>query len=217
MYDPIPREPETILQTVGRYYADRLEQFGPTPRGVDWNSAESQTLRFERLVELLRGSEPPSGGAVSVIDVGCGYGALLDYLHATGVAVEYFGLDVSAAMIAAARARHPEPAAVFTSDVRTLRPASFAVASGIFNVKLHHPLEVWRQHVFGTLESLDTLATRGFAFNMLSAYSDPERRRDDLFYADPAEMFDVCKRRFSARVALLHDYPLFEFTILVRK
>ena len=30
-------------------------------------------------------------------------------------------------------------------------------------------------------------------------------------------MFDLCKRRFSTRVALLHDYPLFEFTVIVRK
>ena len=25
-------------------------------------------------------------------------------------------------------------------------------------------------------------------------------------------MFDLCKQRFSPRVALLHDYPLYEFT-----
>ena len=31
------------------------------------------------------------------------------------------------------------------------------------------------------------------------------------------EMFDVCKQPFSPRVALLHDYPLYEFTIIVRK
>ena len=52
---------------------------------------------------------------------------------------------------------------------------------------------------------------------MLSTYSDPDRRRDDLYYADPREMFDICSRRFSPRVSLLHDYPLYEFTIIVRK
>ena len=29
-------------------------------------------------------------------------------------------------------------------------------------------------------------------------------------------VFDVCRQRFSPRVALLHDYPLYEFTIIVR-
>jgi len=101
--------------------------------------------------------------------------------------------------------------------MEAIEPASFAVASGIFNVKLQHSVEQWRGYVLATIDSLDGLSTRGFAFNMLSTYSDPEKRRDDLFYADPCEMFDLCKRRFATRVALLHDYPLFEFTVIVRK
>jgi hypothetical protein len=41
--------------------------------------------------------------------------------------------------------------------------------------------------------------------------------RDDLYYADPCELFDHCKRQHSRNVALLHDYTLYEFTILVRR
>ncbi|MBC7939785.1 MAG: class I SAM-dependent methyltransferase, partial [Chitinophagaceae bacterium] len=37
------------------------------------------------------------------------------------------------------------------------------------------------------------------------------------YYPDPLDLFDVCKRRFSRNVALLHDYGLYAFTILVRK
>ena len=155
--------------------------------------------------------------AVSLLDVGCGYGALLDHLNAVGLTVDYRGFDVSEAMVDAARARHQASRSAFTSSVEAIEPASFAVASGIFNVKLHHSVEQWRGYVLETIGSLDTLSTRGFAFNMLSTYSDPEKRRDDLFYADPCEMFDLCKRRFATRVALLHDYPLFEFTVIVRK
>jgi hypothetical protein len=62
-----------------------------------------------------------------------------------------------------------------------------------------------------------TLSRKGFAFNALSLYSDPEKRRPDLYYADPLALFDHCQRHFSRYVSLLHDYPLYEFTILVRK
>ena len=208
---------ETIRQAIGRYYEDRLSQFGPTPRGVDWNSAESQALRFDKLLELLVASRHEDEPAASLLDVGCGYGALLDHLKAVGITVDYRGFDVSEAMVAAARARHQASRSAFTSRVEAIAPASFAVASGIFNVKLHHSVEQWRGYVLETIGALDELSTRGFAFNMLSTYSDPEKRREDLFYADPCEMFDLCKRRFAAGVALLHDYPLFEFTVLVRK
>ena len=60
-------------------------------------------------------------------------------------------------------------------------------------------------------------ARRGFAFNMLTSYSDPERMRDDLYYADPCALLRLCKRELSRHVALLHDYGLWEFTIVVRQ
>ncbi|MGH6609130.1 MAG: class I SAM-dependent methyltransferase, partial [Burkholderiaceae bacterium] len=58
---------------------------------------------------------------------------------------------------------------------------------------------------------------RGFAFNSLTVYSDPDKKRADLYYADPCALFDRCKRLYSRNVALLHDYDLYDFTILVRK
>jgi SAM-dependent methyltransferase len=156
-------------------------------------------------------------GEASLNDYGCGYGALADVLVAEGRRVKYCGFDISESMVAAARQRHDAPWCSFTSDQRELQPADYTVASGIFNVRLTHGVDAWRDYVIQTIERIDGLSARGFAFNMLSMYSDPERRRADLFYADPLETFDLCKRRFSTRVALLHDYPLYEFTMIVRK
>jgi hypothetical protein len=91
------------------------------------------------------------------------------------------------------------------------------VASGVFNVKLHTPLADWEAYVLRTVDRLAALGRHGFAFNALTSYSDPERMRPDLYYTNPCVLFDYCKRRFSRHVALLHDYGLFEFTILVRR
>jgi hypothetical protein len=54
---------------------------------------------------------------------------------------------------------------------------------------------------------------------MLTSYSDSGRmaRRPDLYFADPLFYFDYCKRNFSPDIALLHDYGLYDFTVLVRK
>ena len=41
--------------------------------------------------------------------------------------------------------------------------------------------------------------------------------RPELYYADPLAVFDWCKRHLSRFVALHHDYPLYDFTILIRK
>ena len=57
----------------------------------------------------------------------------------------------------------------------------------------------------------------GFSFNMLTSYSDKEYMRDDLYYGDSCHFFDFCKKNFSKNVSLLHDYNLYDFTIIVRK
>ncbi len=67
------------------------------------------------------------------------------------------------------------------------------------------------------LDVLDRTSRSGFAFNCLTSYSDADKMREYLYYADPCALFDLCKRRYSRNVALLHDYGLYEFTILVRK
>ena len=95
--------------------------------------------------------------------------------------------------------------------------ADYSVASGIFNVRLDYPEGEWRDHVIETLRLMHRKSTKGFAFNVLTGYSDPDRREARLYYADPCLFFDLCKREFSRNVALLHDYGLFEFTLLVRQ
>ena len=66
-----------------------------------------------------------------------------------------------------------------------------------------------------TLDNLNAFSRKGFAFNLLTSYVD--WKEGHLYYADPLFFFDYCKKKFSGRVALLHDYPLWEWTMLIRK
>jgi SAM-dependent methyltransferase len=203
----------SLVKRVDDYYSAKLHEHGPCARGVDWNSSESQSLRFDQLLGVCDFSEDRS-----INDFGCGYGALLDHLHARGLEAEYRGFDVSAAMVAEARRRHgTDDRRRFGDDPAGLTVADYTLASGIFNVRLETPEAEWEDYIRATLETLDRLSRRGFAFNMLTGYSDPGRMRGDLYYGDPCVYFDHCKRRFSKQVALLHDYGLYEFTIRVRK
>ena len=202
-----------MRETAARYYADKVRQFGASARGVDWNSEDSQVLRFGELLRLI-----DAGQMTSVIDYGCGYGALLDYLRLSGWRHRYTGFDISESMIACAVAAHGgDPLSSFTNDRDRLGLADQVFASGVFNVKLDHPSDAWQEYVLATLVEIDRLSERGFAFNMLSSYSDLDKQRPDLFYGSPMFFFDYCKSHFSPRVALLHDYPLYEFTVVVRK
>ena len=198
-----------MLDAVQRYYSKKVVAHGPTAKGVDWNDTASQELRFDQLLKVV-----DAGAPFTINDYGCGYGALADHLRARGYDFTYTGFDISEEMLARARELHGER---FVGRDEELEPADYTVASGIFNVKLDAPVAEWEAHTLRTLARLDELSTRGFAFNMLTSYSDPERMRDDLYYPDPRVLFDHCKRTHSRWVALLHDYGLYEFTILVRK
>ncbi len=203
----------SIRERVADYYSEKVREHGDTPRGVDWNSAESQKMRFDQLLGIV-----PSGATeYSVLDYGCGYGAIIDALTERGRPFRYVGYDVSEEMILRAKRLHAEDPCEFTSNEDELEPSDYVVASGVLNVKLDASVAEWKEYVLETLDALHGLSLNGFAFNALTSYSDQERMRDDLFYADPSWLFDHCKRTYTGHVALLHDYGLYEFTILARK
>lgn len=202
-----------LHESVARYYANKLAEHGDTPLGVDWNGAESQARRFRELSRLLQDAPP----GYSINDLGCGYGAYFEYLAAE-FAGTYLGIDVSAEMIAVAQRRFADDArAKFAVGTAPSAVASFGVASGIFNVRLEHDDDTWASHIRSTLDVLNETSAEGFAANFLTSYSDEGRKRGHLYYANPGEIFDLCKRRYSRQVALLHDYGLYEFTIIVRR
>ncbi len=206
---------EETQKKLDAYFSEKLEAYGPTPKGIDCNGAPAQLARFAELVRVINPSQP-----FTVTDYGCGYGAMFDFLNARGWEFKYYGVDLIEKMVTAGREVHKDfPNAHFTTDEKELPVADYLVAQGIFNIKLDSPYNDWQKMIVETLPRMNALCSKGFSFNMLTKYSDADRmaERPDLFYGDPLFFFDFCKRNFSRNVALLHDYGLYDFTILVRK
>lgn len=204
---------DTVLVKVERYYSEKIETHGASAAGVDWNGTESQYKRFHELLKLI-----PKDGAYSLNDIGCGYGAVLDVIGSDPSLSSYVGVDLSREMISAASARYAHHEKIgFMVGSRPDKPADYGIASGIFNVKFETPSNEWLDYILDTLDMLNITSEKGFAFNCLTSYSDKDKMRDNLYYADPCYFFDYCKRNFAKNVALLHDYGLYEFTIIVRK
>ena len=201
-------------QPFQNYFQDKLDRFGTTPRGVDWNSNEAQDVRFAQLARVIR--EP--GEPYSLLDYGSGFGTLYDFLRRLGHQPSYTGYDFVPDMVTQGQQTHPDdPNCRFSGDSAALGPVNYAVASGTFNIRLEVSEADWRDYIIRILTQMHELTDKGFAFNLLTSYSDPEYMKAHLYYADPCFFFDYCKRHFSKSVALLHDYGLYDFTILVRK
>jgi SAM-dependent methyltransferase len=205
---------DKILNEVSAYYSEKVLKNGTTPQGVDWNSLESQEFRFGLLSEMISKRD-----GISVLDYGCGFGAMYDYLKKQNFKnLKFIGYDISTAMIDAAQKLYGNDlAAEWYVQLPENYKADYVIASGIFNVKQETSNEDWKDYMLKTLQKMNQLSTKGFSFNVLTKYSDKEFMKDNLYYADPLFLFDYCKTNFSKYVALKHDYPLYEFTIVVKK
>lgn len=200
------------LEHVKSYFGKRIEQHGASPRGVDWNSDESQKTRFDQLLKVVEMS------SFSILDYGCGYGALADYMEQKGFHAQYYGFDIlESAIEIAQRTQNGKPNRTFFTNDGELPVCDYLVASGVFNVRGDQSSETWTNYVIDYLHRFNDLSRKGFASNFLTKYSDTDKMRSDLYYADPLFLFDYCKRTFSKNIALLHDYRIYDFTILVRK
>lgn len=204
------REASDPVRAVLAHYEGQLRRFGPTAQGMDWKDEASQRLRFTLLTGVceLRGKR--------VHEVGCGAGHLLDLLRARGIACDYSGSDASPAMLAAARARHPD--VVFTlADVgRPLRngPWDVVVGSGLFHVKLDAEEATWQAFVEMGIRHMWEAAREAIAFNLMSDQVD--YRSAQLWYPPVEEMVAFC-RTLSPWVVLRTDYPLHECTVYVHR
>ncbi len=201
-----------IQSNVSNYYTKKINDFGKTPQGVDWNSAETQEIRFVQLSKLI------SKDSFSVLDFGCGYGSYYSFLKLNYLNFNYTGYDISESMrVAAKESLSGTNDTKIVDENGLVQFYDFVVASGIFNVKLDNAIGDWVEYTKETLMELNRLALTGFSFNMLTSYSDRHLMKDYLYYPDPMKYFDFCKQNFSRNVALLHDYDLYEFTLIVRK
>ena len=200
------------LDHVKSYFDKRIQEHGASAQGSDWNSEISQNARFEQLLKVVESQ------SFSLLDYGCSYGALADYLATKGFDVDYYGYDLLESAIETARKVHANKSQrTFLSEKSQLPVCDYTVASGIFNFRGEQSFEDWTDYTLGVLNEFNELSRRGFASNFLTNYSDADKMRPDLYYADPLFLFDYCKRNFSKNVALLHDYRLYDFTLIIRK
>lgn len=199
-----------LKSKVSKYYGDKVSTFGPNPKGVDWKDESSQNLRFDNLLKII-GDER----GFTLNDLGCGYGAIFVYEDIAERVKKYYGYDICEDMLVCGRDLVSDSRAVFINSDRITEEADYSVASGIFNVRVDTEEEVWKQFILDTLSNMYEKSLRGFSFNCLTSYVD--FKVEHLYYADPLFLFDFCKKNFSKYVTLFHDYPLYEWTILVRK
>jgi SAM-dependent methyltransferase len=204
---------QQICAGVEAYYDAKLARHGATPRGVDWTCTATQWLRFVQLLKLCSVDEP-----FSLIDLGCGYGALADFLRARHprACVDYLGIDLSPRMIRSARRLHRGTPSTRFAIGRTVRElADYTVASGVMNVRGDCPVPLWEGFVQTILTDMRHMSKRGFAVNFVlqPTSSAPV---EQLYYPDRETWPRFCRETFGCAVEVFDDYGMQEFTLIAQ-
>ena len=208
------RSLESVYETIENYYTTKVSKYGATPLGVDWTCIATQELRFVQLLKVCKFSAP-----FSLNDLGCGYGALLAHLSKrhSSADINYFGVDVSGAMIAHARRLYSRrPNIRFAIDSACPRIADYSVASGIFNVKLEQEIDIWESFIEHTLVGLKARSRCGFSVNFMLPDRQPHAANKMLYRTTPERWAEFCQDRLDCSVETIANYGLREFTLLLR-
>lgn len=180
-------------------YADSVSLYPNDHRGVNWVSHESQFTRFHILCEIA-----DDLFSSSLLDVGCGMGHLVDYLLANQFSGAYKGIDIFNPMITLAKNRHPD-FHFECNDIYSLHENShdYVLASGIFAF-------VDSDYTQNLIADLFKRATKGLAFNCLSAFS--KHKVPGVYYHHPDALLAFCKK-LTPHVTVRQDYLPNDFTL----
>ena len=202
------------FEVLVRHYEETLRRHGATAQGMDWPDAEGLRRRFAVMTASWRDIS-----SARVLDLGCGAGLYADYLADRGLldAKRYWGVDLSAAMIAAACARHPE-LRFMQRDLLAdpLRPgeADAVVMNGVLTEKR----ELSHEQMWSLTQRLLRAVWAGrphvISFNVMSAHVD--WCRPDLFHLPLDWLMPFLRAELSPHVIIRQDYGLYEYTVWVR-
>ena len=187
------------------FYDEHIDAYGTGPRAVGWNDERSQALRFAALcgVGELEGN--------SVLDVGCGFGDLYNYLADHYEHIDYTGIDINPRYIERARKLHPD-AKFEIGDFEEYvgGPFDYVCASGAFTVKIPDYKEVY----FKQIEKMFKLARKGIAFTMLDERQHPN---DEAYAAYSVEEVRNFCLSLTDDVIVYHDYLPHDFTVIMKR
>ena len=199
---------EDERKAISGLYDERYALKGRGHETVGWGSERDQRLRF---AVLFRGVEPRGR---SVLDIGCGLGDLVPFLDArVDGDYDYLGTDISEKLIADARGTYGGPRRAFrAADIleTDLPAADVVVLSGALNFRIGEN----GPHARSMLRRMWDLSRDCVCVNFLSSHVDFQTPKN--FHYDPSEMFAFAKT-LTRWVSLHHDYPLWEFTLQLRR
>jgi ubiquinone/menaquinone biosynthesis C-methylase UbiE len=203
-----------VSKSMKEHYQRAFTDYGACSKGVDWGKPSEVETRYEKMISVIK---PQFTTDVSLLDVGCGYGGLLDFIKRSGKTINYSGIDVAENMIAYAQKKYPENNFICGDVIQQnfKHKFDFVVCNGILTQKLSNSLKEMDEFAKVLIQTMFELCNLGIAFNVMT--NKVNFMADNLYYKSPVEILSHCLDNLSNYITLDHSYGLYEFTVYVYK
>ncbi len=180
-------------------YQARLNQRGSVAEGVFWRNKSAQFARFDSLLQQVGHASPRQNTIIA--DVGCGYGALYDFIKATPKYQHllYTGVDINSAMIKACKQHFPNERNLFSIGRKPRQMVDFSLFSGTFNLCHINKTKLWEEYIFDNLHLSWQLSRYGITLNLLC--DKQSHIRNQIYYANRARFIESARHLFGPTYA----------------
>ena len=189
-------------------YTKRYKKFGATPKGSFWVSKKRQYKRFEIILKEIR-KIANSSHRIKLADIGCGYGAMADYLISINEIDQYNyqGLDISPILIEQCNKRFSHPNISFSVGKNPNNLSMFTIMSGTYNLSMTRDVLEWEEYFFKCLSECWKFTSEAMIFNL--QVSNQQRVSDNnIYFAEPSRVIDRCVSYFGpTRTVKSEDLP----------
>lgn len=195
--------------SVRERFSARLQVYGRDPRTLGWGSSLDPEQRLESFSrEIL------SASAKSIVDVGCGYGALLSHLGKIGWKGTYHGVDIVTQLLDLVEPidgiNHSTSAASCDDDLSDLGMFDVSVASGVFNYEVASGNVEFIQ---ASLSSMWLITRKRLVVDFMSTHVD--WRHVGSWHMDPELALRLGQDLPDGSPTLRDDYASYEFMLIV--
>jgi SAM-dependent methyltransferase len=197
-------------------FNSRFEAYGPTPEASLWFNKSRQLARFSKLTEAI--VSRVSNNEVTIGDVGCGYGAFLDYLakHNSEIRFKYYGYDIADRVIAYCSKNLQTANATFLHRSRPTRKADFHVMSGTYNYTPNMGVGPWRSYMRDEIKYIFSATNKCIVFNLMLA-DKAYISKSSIFYEEVEHFLSFCRKELGETTILEHPLLRLEKTFCIEK
>jgi SAM-dependent methyltransferase len=206
---------EMIEKFVSKY-EEFYNEHGDSSAGVGWFKAEMTDPRFEALTSHIKNNE------CSVLDFGCGLGAMREWMLDRLGNFDYIGIDITPNHIEIAKQKYPD-CKFFLGDILAdssilseIGPVDYSVLCGVFTMKIDFSDDDMFEFTKRVLKEIWSMTTKSMSFNLTSDLVD--YKKDVLMHVpfDKITKFvnDELSRNFEIKA---HYGGSYEYSVIVNR